>query len=515
MKRLSQTPRRGAITVLAAVFIVVMLAMIALAVDVGYLSAVRTQLQTTADAAALAAASRIGENDMVAVAQDCVSRNQVAGRAAQLAAADAETGVWDNDSRTFTPSTTMINAVRATVRTGANYGGSTGLFFARIFGISSVDQKASAIATVNPRDICFVVDLSGSMNDDTEPYDSGGSSTRVQNIYTDFGFGTCPGTLTTMQSGTTNRLKQLASAMPVALNSFGTNNTTYWNSYFSYLSNKGYKLGYYTYVQYMMDYGRTKLSNGYYTPLAVGNTASCPYHLETTDAGDMYFPPREMPTHACRRAIIAALQVVKNRNSAITNSNQRDWVSLVAFDYKNTSSDTSHVRIVKTLTDDYAAVIDACRTLQACDDDGSCTDTEGGLLMAKNHIKAESEGGAGRENVNKIVVLLTDGVPNLYESSTSTINAYMAANAGGWGSSYAQNASLMQSSIIQGDKWFLYAVGVGTGADQTFLDRMAVKAGTATDDKGFTTASDAATYEATLRTIFSQIITRPKLRLVQ
>ena len=33
----------------------------------------------------------------------------------------------------------------------------------------SFASKASAVAMANPRDICFVLELSGSMNDDTEP----------------------------------------------------------------------------------------------------------------------------------------------------------------------------------------------------------------------------------------------------------------------------------------------------------------------------------------------------------
>ena len=46
--------RRGAIAVLSAFLMVGMLAMVALAIDVGYLQVARTQLQQSADAAALA-----------------------------------------------------------------------------------------------------------------------------------------------------------------------------------------------------------------------------------------------------------------------------------------------------------------------------------------------------------------------------------------------------------------------------------------------------------------------------
>ena len=63
--------RRGAIAVLAALLCVILLGMIAFAVDIGYLALGRTQLQASADAAALAAAGTASQSKstMVAVAQ--------------------------------------------------------------------------------------------------------------------------------------------------------------------------------------------------------------------------------------------------------------------------------------------------------------------------------------------------------------------------------------------------------------------------------------------------------------
>ena len=75
----------------------------------------------------------------------------------------------------------------------------------------------------NPRDICFVIDLSGSMNDDTESCWSTYELTNeltplgypttatdmMQTLYTDFGYGTYPGTLqwvgSTVGAPATNR----------------------------------------------------------------------------------------------------------------------------------------------------------------------------------------------------------------------------------------------------------------------------------------------------------------------
>ena len=202
--------RRGAILLLTAFLAVVILGIVAFAVDLGYVVLVRTQLQATADSAALAAAGSMNNNssDMIAEAQKFASYNTVTGRLAQLNATDVEAGTWDTNTRTFTPSESLGNAVRVTVRTDSTTGGETPLFFGRIFGKESVPLNATAVAMANPREIAFVVDLSGSMNDDTEPcwasnainsaFASAGyptiGSEMMQNVYDDFGYGTYPGT---------------------------------------------------------------------------------------------------------------------------------------------------------------------------------------------------------------------------------------------------------------------------------------------------------------------------------
>jgi Flp pilus assembly protein TadG len=528
-----QKGRRGVIAVLTAVLLTVMLAMIAFAIDIGVLCLARTQLQVAADSAALAAAgsSNLSKSDMVKIAQSFAQYYQVAGRSVILNSSDVQFGIWDVGTGAFTQSSSQGTAIKVTVRTSSKSGGETPLFFGRILGKASAAQEASAIAVVNPRDIAFVVDTSGSMNDDSTPGASSAKTSLIQAVYDDFGFGTYPGTSQTLGTGSTASLMngKLKTTMPNAVptpNSANADSVKYWAAYFSYLGSSG-QIGYKSYVTFMMKQGRDipvvpeiKNSKGVvtqaaqYTPMSVRNL-SYRAHVESTDAGSLSFPPREMPTHAARRAIIAAIKVIQDRNATISDASQKDQVSLIVYDYKVDGTHPDNVRVAKTLTDNYAGVIDACRTLQAADDNGSCTDTEGGLLMAYNHIKPASQGGTGRENVNKVIVLLTDGLPNLYESSNTAISAAMAANPGGWGTGYAQNAALMQAMNMQNQNWTLYPVGVGAGGDQTFMNRLAVKSGTAKDGAGYTVASDASVYESTLRTIFQGIISNPKLRLVQ
>ncbi len=595
--------RRGVIAVLAAVLSVMMLAMLAFAIDVGYLSLSKTQLQAAADASALAAASRIGQADMVSAAQTLGACNTVGGRPVKINTSDVETGVWDSTALTFTPSVSTINSVRVTARTGASNGGATPMFFARVLGWNSLDQKASAVATVNPRDIAFVVDLSASMNYDTRPAmdNSSTSQAYIQRVFDNFGFGTYTRTSYTTPSSsqwagytltskktagptwststdqlvysscwvndviyklkgtaykttiyytggtitTTEQIrrayawvmdKQLKVLMPnaiPAINSTSSTSYTYWKDYIDFPRNSDTlnhttsssqypyhnytRLGYASYVQYMMFLGRDSTTySGSYTAMSVNNTADCPYHTDDTDAGPKSFPPEERPTHSARIAIIDAIQIVKTRNTGITDKNQRDWVSIVTYDK------ASGTQIVKSLTDDYDAVMDACRKLQACGSGPACTHTEGGIVTAHDHIRSTTEGGSGRTHVNKILVLLTDGAANLKSSDSATITNYMTNNPSDYWltntSSYSywpEQAAMMQVHKYQGANWFTYPVGLGLDIDDNFMDNMACIAGTADKDGQSMSSTDPATAIADLKNIFSQIITRPKLRLVK
>jgi Flp pilus assembly protein TadG len=164
--------RRGVILVLTAVLLVLLLGLIALAVDIGYIFVARAQLQVAADSAVLAAAATMGNTQDTATqaAIQFGGLNKVGNQYVQIKTSDVTYGNWDTAARTFTPSASgMANAVKVTARADGTTSGSLPLFFGSVFGQSSTSCQASAVATTNPRDICFVVDLSGSMNDDTDP----------------------------------------------------------------------------------------------------------------------------------------------------------------------------------------------------------------------------------------------------------------------------------------------------------------------------------------------------------
>jgi hypothetical protein len=176
----------------------------------------------------------------------------------------------------------------------------------------------------------------------------------------------------------------------------------------------------------------------------------------------------------------------------------------------------------QSLTSNYDTAMQACTTLQAVSDSAMSTATETGLIAAQNHIKPASQGGAGRENTQKVVVLLTDGMANLKTSSNSAVSTYRTGHTnsnfygGTTSTDYASDAALMQTNTLQSGGWLLYAVALGLGADYDFMDRMARMGDTANDDgQAPRTSGDPSAYEAELTAIFRNIIESPHVHLVQ
>src|SRR3954469_14851732 len=88
--------RRGATLVLAAFFMICLLAMIAFAVDVGYVALARSQLQNAADASAMAAAGAMGSSQSVIVAEakKYGSSNKVGSQSVAIGDSDVAFGIW-------------------------------------------------------------------------------------------------------------------------------------------------------------------------------------------------------------------------------------------------------------------------------------------------------------------------------------------------------------------------------------------------------------------------------------
>lgn len=680
--------RRAAIVVLAAVMLTAIVVLLAMAVDLGYMVLVRSQLQVAADSAALAGASSLAEGPQAvfSTADRFARYHTSGGYQLFLLQDDVELGFWDRKTREFLPGEDGINAVRVRVRRSTAGGNPAPLFFARGLGKKTVDLSAQAVAARIPRDIVFVVDVSESMNDETEPawatdllnqafadYPNAGTDL-MQRVYHDFGFGDYPGNLEhigqpwgvsaneyayaeltsndgplaqpsvkavyRIQPGddaATRKIKaysaiidyQIARLMPNANPPPNSRvNYAYWEKYLDYIiaaeplpsgntstqpgrrppdprlrprpghnskksrpasipandraaaggrsfstpsggkngtspgnrppQHKPYpgvpgtptrptpvvkttdhicemhnpnqaafpeassqlparfvnKIGYLTYVQFMMDYGRDLKPDGVNNVPLSRASRFCPYHTEATSAGYFRFPPREEPIHSIRRSLIEAIQLLKEQNGSLP-MDQRDWVSIAAFD----TPIGGHVSIVQPLTPDYDQAMLACTQLQASGDKGLTTNLEAGLIMARERLQPGSQGGAGRRNVHKVVIVLTDGFPNCAVSSTKLIQDFASAyiesrSLSAW--SEAELAALVQAVKLHHDGWSFYPIGVGAGVNHEFVEELALCVGLTRNGGTFDAIADhpVGRVEKIVQ-ILRQIIDRPRIQIVQ
>ena len=145
--------RKGAVAPFAAVLTILLVAMVAFVVDVGYLNVVRTELQVAADAGAMAGALALSDGPAGArlVAKTTAEGNEADGRSvAVVAGSDVELGTWDESTHQFTPLTganeSLADTVRVTCQCTSARGNPARLYFARLFGSYFADVSAHAIA---------------------------------------------------------------------------------------------------------------------------------------------------------------------------------------------------------------------------------------------------------------------------------------------------------------------------------------------------------------------------------
>ena len=162
--RTRRPERTGNIVVLATVLMIVMLAFVAFAVDIGYLMLARTELQRSADAAALAATwdliEQIPASERVQrarlTASDYVGHNKVCSAAPKVRlntenSPDGDIVVGEfvgrNEPLTFSDPD-QFNAVRVRVRRDGDLNEEVPHFFAHVFGQSSAALQAEATAAI-------------------------------------------------------------------------------------------------------------------------------------------------------------------------------------------------------------------------------------------------------------------------------------------------------------------------------------------------------------------------------
>jgi Flp pilus assembly protein TadG len=133
-----------------ALFLLSSLWFVSLAIDMGKLSATRTELQRAADAAALAGASAIDKQNGGTIIQDLARARAAATAAGNTALRErSESVVIDPDADVTFPDPAN-HQVRVVVHRDAASGNAMTTIFARAIGITSLDVAAHAVAEAVP-----------------------------------------------------------------------------------------------------------------------------------------------------------------------------------------------------------------------------------------------------------------------------------------------------------------------------------------------------------------------------
>ncbi len=163
--------QKGATAVVIAIVMAALIGVVALAIDVGYVAVTKNELQNIADAATLAGAGQLGNiyqgltydeqqvlslyvNDVSAIKIEAKSvvgegKNRAGGENIIIDDGDIQIGTWNqNTDPKFDPDGTPPNAVRVTARRDSSSNGPISTFFAKIFGIETLDVSADATAAL-------------------------------------------------------------------------------------------------------------------------------------------------------------------------------------------------------------------------------------------------------------------------------------------------------------------------------------------------------------------------------
>jgi hypothetical protein len=455
--------RRGNILVLSALLMIVMMAVLAFSIDLGYIMVVETELQRATDSAALAGVAELANGTAAAEteAREFAGLNLVAGRSVEGGDAQIEFGHWDDHEGGFVVNDELPSALRVTLRRQRE-----SLFFARLLGRSDFSAEARAVACYQPRDIMLVLDYSASMNDDSELGAIGKlGRTAVEanlfQIYEELGsptFGNMQWTPVFISSTNKTTIK----------NTLGISNVAYpypggsWNNYIDYvindstISNAGYRkrYGYLTWVNYLLE--------------------ARPMYSETPDL----WRTSEQPITALKSGVTVLLSFLQEVAS-------EDRLGLAVY-----TSSNSDALLESGLTTDMASIETISRRRQAGHYD-HYTNIGAGIRVGREELVEN-----GRVGVRKVMVLMTDGIANRPNNETA-----------------ARSYALQQAALTAAAEIPIVTISVGLGADIDLMDEIAeMTGGTHFNVPG---NQSVAEVEEDLEDVFRAVAAARPLKLVQ
>lgn len=443
---------------MAVAMIIVMLGMIAFAVDLGCVLNVRTQLQSAVDAGTLAAGATLGRDRAEAerLARQYVNMNRVGSEAIPDKNIKVELGEWNATTREFEVNPSSPSAIRVVAKAADRP-----FFFAKVFGKQMFDVQAQATANFRPRDTMLVIDLSGSMS-----YDSQLTRSHLPQGDVEAGLGAMWSELGAPKFGKMKFMPESNSSddVNVVVKKLKLNKVAYpypqgsWNDYVNYvmtsenIKNAGYqkKYGYLTLLNYWLD---------------VQNAAN-----RTPDLWKVSAQP-----------VTAVKDAVKVFLSEYQNIQTKDRVGLAIY------ATTSRLEI--GLTKNMQLIEDTLRKRQAGHYDSS-TNIGAGISVARQELEKNVQKGA-----SKLMILLTDGLANQPNNAA-----------------YAKTYALQEADLCKKAGIPVITISLGSAADTALMQQIADETGgTHFNIPG---GKNVKNYEEQLKKVFSYIAAGRALQLV-
>ena len=164
--RPERNPERGAIAVLMALSLVMLMGFAALGFDLAYVRLARLEMKNATDAAAHAAILRLrSTNDTAASTADAIAvaqKNTVLGKPVVLSSNDFAYGSWDSGSKTFTEKTPYTAVKINGIRDVSDTGGYVNLTFGRVLGFTSSSTTEDTIGAFANRNFLIEMDVTPS-----------------------------------------------------------------------------------------------------------------------------------------------------------------------------------------------------------------------------------------------------------------------------------------------------------------------------------------------------------------
>ena len=465
---------RGSVVPWVLISTVAIVGFTALAVDLGHLLNAHVELKAAANAAALAGGNSllVGIDEARTQAQTYASMNFANGQLVNLLDTDVEFGSWDEASRTFTlidesDPEVVPDAIRVTTQLTSDRGSAVAHLFGKVLGSLTSDIRVTSTAFFQSRDIMLVLDLSSSMNDDSELRHAGLISqadieANLFQIWTEMGspvFGTMQFDPVFID---TDVIADVETALGLTPEPYPFPSGS-WEDYIEYvmvdphLNNVGYNkhYGYMTWVNYLQ--------------------AKQPRFDQTP----MLWQTSEQPITAVKDSVALFLDFLREADA-------HDFVGLATY-----TSASGHAVLESHLTENLG-VIEALTRKRQAGHYATQTNIGAGIEVAREELNLN-----GRNNTfPRLIVLLTDGKAN---RPTNQII----------GSQFA----LSQAQLAGDDGLPILAISIGADADQDLMQDIA----DLSDGVHFNVPVSGNIEEVAedLNNIFLQIAAHRRLRLVE